>query len=118
MLFIMIESAAFGTMTIHGKPYSTDLIIFPDGHVEEGWWRKSGHLLLPDDILSLVDTEPALIVIGTGVHGRMRLDASLTSFLAQRGIRLIAAPNSKAIAAYNEEQGKGVRIGAGFHLTC
>lgn len=115
----MIESAVFGNMTIDGKPYSTDLIIFPDGHVEDGWRRTSGHLLLPDDILGLIDTAPDLIVIGTGIHGRMRLDARLTPFLEQRGIRLIAAPNVKAVAAYNEEQGKkGVRIGAGFHLTC
>ncbi len=118
MLAIMSESTTFGTMTIDGQSYSTDLIIFPDGRVEEGWWRKKGHLLLPDDIIPLVDTEPALIVIGTGVHGRMRLDASFTPFLMQRGIRLVAAINSEAIAVYNEEQGKGTRIGAGFHLTC
>ena len=118
MLFIMIESATFGTMTIDGKSYSTDLIIFPDGHVEDEWWRKSGHLLLPDDIFTLVDAKPDLIVIGTGVHGRMRTDAGLTPFLERRGIRLIAAPNVKAVAAYNEERVKGTRIGAGFHLTC
>ena len=49
----MIESTAFGVMTIDGRTYTSDLIIFPDGRVQDGWWRKRGHVLGVDDILVL-----------------------------------------------------------------
>jgi hypothetical protein len=39
----MIESSAFGVMTIDGRTFSSDLIIFPDGSVKDRWWRQRGH---------------------------------------------------------------------------
>ncbi|BBO68679.1 hypothetical protein DSCA_26090 [Desulfosarcina alkanivorans] len=114
----MIDSTAFGVMTIDGRTYTSDLFIFPDGRVQEGWWRQRGHVLAVDDILSLVDAGPALIVAGTGTSGRMRPEANLMPFLGERGIEFIARPNSRAIAIYNHRLAKGESVGACFHLTC
>ncbi|MFO7715989.1 hypothetical protein [Desulfosarcina sp.] len=56
----MIDSSAFGVMTIDGRTYTSDLFIFPDGRVRDGWWRQRGHVLCVDDLLALVDTAPEL----------------------------------------------------------
>ncbi len=114
----MIQSTAFGIMTIDGRTYTSDLILFPDGSVKEGWWRKRGHMLCVDDILVLVDVAPALIVAGTGTSGRMRPEADIFSFLGERGVDFIAEPNSRAVAIYNEKFVTGLKVAACFHLTC
>jgi hypothetical protein len=114
----MIESTAFGVMTIDGRTYSSDLIIFPDGRVKDGWWRQRGHMLVVDDVLSLIDAAPGIIVAGTGTSGRMRPEAGLLPFLDERGIDFIAKPNPRAVEIYNDRLGKGESVGACFHLTC
>ena len=114
----MIESTAFGVMTIDGRTYTSDLIIFPDAGVKDGWRRKRGHTLCVDDLLALVDAAPALIVAGTGTSGRMRPEASLAPFLGERGIEFIARPNSRAMEIYNDRSVQGGAVGACFHLTC
>ena len=114
----MIQSTTFGTMTIDGRTYHSDLIIFPDGSVKDNWWRRRGHVLAVDDILTLADTQPQLIVAGTGTSGRMRPHPELLPFLEQRNIELIAASNSRAVETYNQKLGTGVRVAACFHLTC
>lgn len=114
----MIQSASFGSMTIDGRTFDTDLIIYPDGRVEDNWWRRRGHVLAVDDILPLADTSPDVIVAGTGTNGRMRPDPELQPFLAERGIALIADANSRAVRIYNQKIEAGVKVGACFHLTC
>lgn len=114
----MIQSSAFGVMTIDGHEYTSDLIILPDGKVKDGWWRQRGHQLSVDDMLALVDTEPELIVAGTGTSGRMRPQADVTGFLKERGIAFIAEPTSQALKIYNQKVMEGMAVGACFHLTC
>lgn len=114
----MIESSAFGRMTIDGRTYISDLFIFPDGHVQDGWWRRRGHALGVDDIMALVAGSPDLIVAGTGTSGRMRPEADLSPFLSEKGIEFIAEPNSRAIPIYNQKVTMGLKVGACFHLTC
>ena len=114
----MIESTSFGAMTIDGRTYTSDLIIFPDGRIRDGWWRRSGHVLTVDDILALVDASPGCIVAGTGTSGRMRPEVALIPFLAERNVAFIAEPNPRAVIIYNEKVAAGVATGACFHLTC
>ena len=114
----MIESSAFGVMTIDGRTYISDLIIFPDGSVKDGWWRQRGHALCVDDMLTLVDAAPELIVAGTGTIGRMRPEADVLPFLKERGIACITEPTPRAVEIYNEKIMTGMKVGACFHLTC
>ena len=114
----MIESTHFGAMTIDGRTYTSDLFIYPDGRIEDGWWRRQGHVMAVDDILLLVDAAPELIIVGTGTSGRMRPEKNVAPFLSERGIAWIAEPTNKAVARYNREIGAGVKVGACFHLTC
>ena len=114
----MIQSTTFGSMTIDGRTFHSDLIIFPDGRVQDNWWRQRGHVLAVDDILPLIDASPELIVAGTGTSGRMRTDTGLLPFLKTRGIELVAEPNSRAVQIYNQKIVAGAKVGGCFHLTC
>jgi len=34
----MIESYAFGSIVVDGRKFTSDLIIYPDGHIDTFWW--------------------------------------------------------------------------------
>lgn len=112
-----IDSFAFGRMVVDGRAYGSDLRIFPDGRIADNWWRRRGHGLVMADIEDLVTAAPEVLVIGTGVNGRLRPDPALAAALADRGIELTAGPNAAAVAAFNRLAGRR-RVAAGFHLTC
>ncbi len=115
--YAMIESFSFGFIVINGKKYTSDLVIYPDGHVEDLWRRKSGHRLSTDDIDKLIKSEPKVIVAGAGISGLMKPEKQLEKLLNQKGIKFISQPNQEAIKAYNNLLSKN-KVGACFHLTC
>ena len=113
----LIDSYAFGRMVVGGTPYTSDLIIFPDGRIVSSWWRLSGHRLQVADIKGLIAAGPDIIVAGTGAAGLMRPALELQELLADKGIEFIAEPCGKAYHTYNSlPQAK--YVGACFHLTC
>lgn len=114
----MIDSCAFGSMTIDGQTFSSDLKIFMDGRVEDNWWRTFGHTLNPGDISDLVELRPEVIVIGTGIYGRMVTAPVTEALLKASGITLIAEPTETAAAKFNEALNGNIKVAAGFHLTC
>lgn len=113
----MIDTYSFGTISIHGKKYIKDLIIYPDGHIQDGWWRKSGHRLFVEDITELIDSAPETIIAGMGSPGLMKPENGLKEFLIQKGIAFTAVPSAEAVKLYNNCCDKK-RTGACFHLTC
>ncbi len=117
MKTLRIEGFSFGSIVINGKTYTTDLIIYPDGHVVDSWRRKTGHRLSGDDIGKLIESEPEAIIAGTGVSGLVEPEKGLEKMLSEKGIEFIQAPNQKAMELYNELISKK-RVGACFHLTC
>ncbi len=113
----MIESFSFGQMVVDGKTYTSDLIIFPDGHIQSSWWRKKGHHMTFDDIADLVSSIPDVIVIGTGVYGLMKPDQSIHASLASRKIHFTVEPTKKAWRTFNKWADKA-RTGGCFHVGC
>jgi len=113
----MIEAVSFGSIVIDGSKFTSDLIIYPDGLVVDSWRRAKGPRLSRKDIAALIESEPEVIVAGTGINGLMQPDPGLVDFLAKQGIGFLAAKNEKAMALYNE-QALTKRVGAGFHLFC
>jgi hypothetical protein len=70
-----------------------------------------------DDLRELIDASPEIIVVGTGVSGRVIPVKKLETDLAKLSIEFIAEPNKEAIRGFNQ-LAPGKRIGGGFHLTC
>ncbi len=114
---LKIETSSFGLIVIDGRQYTSDLIIYPDGHVKDSWWRKSGHRLSIDDIGELVESEPEVIIVGTGVNGLMEPDMGLGELLSEKGIELVPLPNQEAMETFNKLSSEK-RVGGCFHLTC
>ncbi len=113
----MIDAFEFGAITIQGQTYTTDVLIFPDGRVADGWWRKHGHRLSMRDLATLLTIEPEIIVVGAGIHGRMLPETGLRETIQERGIELFIAPNDQAVPHFNRLVASR-RIAGGFHLTC
>ena len=114
----MIESCSFGAMTVDGRKYTSDLMIFPDGRVVEQWWRASGHRLTLADITTLVAASPRLIVAGMGIYGQMKADPGLEKALKAKGISLVAANTEAAAQRFNDLIKTQAGVAACFHLTC
>ncbi len=112
-----IETSAFGLIVIDGKTYRSDLILYPDGRVDDAWWRKRGHRLSFDDIDVIVQSRSEVIIVGTGVNGLLKPEPGLAEMLTEKGIEFIPLPNRKAVARFNELSSKK-KVGACFHLTC
>ncbi|RMG02102.1 MAG: hypothetical protein D6726_08240, partial [Nitrospirae bacterium] len=71
-----IESYSFGRIVIGGNTYTKDVIVLPDG-VFSPWWRKEGHLLHMEDLAEVFPVNPAVLIIGTGYSGVMRVPDSV-----------------------------------------
>ena len=112
-----IEAYSFGRMIIDGKQYTSDLLIYPDGRVEDAWYRKKGHELSTGDISGLIQAGPEIIIAGTGASGLMKPEKDLEKRLVQKGIRFISLPSIEAVERYNNLSLEKP-VGACFHLTC
>ena len=113
----MIDTCSFGSIVVNGKKYTSDLIIYPGGHVTDSWIREKGHRLSRHDIGNLIESGAEIIIAGTGINGLVRPEKDLEDLLSQKGIKFIPAPNREAVERYNELSSK-MRVGACFHLTC
>ncbi len=114
---VTIERYRFGQIVINGRSYASDVIIYPDGRVEDQWRRRRGHELVAADIDSLVASAPEVIVVGTGASGRLVPDPRLAGDLDALGIRMEAVPSESAMTLFNDLKAR-YRLGACFHLTC
>lgn len=111
-----IESYGFGRITIDGKEYTSDVIIYPD-RVDSSWWRKEGHKLQLVDIQAVLDANPDALVVGTGYYECMKVMPEVEAELQARSIELHVAPTQRACDIYNELKGQK-RVVAALHLTC
>jgi len=113
----MIESYKFGQISINGKNYSSDLIIFED-YIYDSWWRKEGHNICIDDIKEIIDKKPDVLIIGTGYFGLMKVPQKLIKNIKSSGIKqVIVKKSGEACNEYNKLY-KTNKIIAAFHLTC
>jgi len=112
----MIDSYSFGRISIDGKDYRNDVIIFQD-HVEDEWWRKEGHRLRIEDVEHVLQERLDVLVIGTGAHGMMKVLPETKRFFESRGIEVIAEKTAVACKIYNKIS-ESKKVAAAFHLTC
>ncbi len=112
-----ISDYSFGQIAIDGKTYTSDVIIATD-KVTDNWWRKQGHSLHIDDLKTIVNANPDMLIIGTGYYGRMDVPEKTREYLTQKGIEVRQAKTGEAVKLFNELQKECAHIVAAFHLTC
>ena len=115
---LRIDRYSFGTMTIGGTQFTSDLILHPNGRIQDNWWRPQGHNLLPDDITTVIDATPEKLIIGTGASGMMRVSESVVELCKNRGIEVEMCRTALAMTKFNEAAEAGTIVAACFHLTC
>lgn len=114
-----IENYSFGRITINGRNYNSDVIIYPD-RVDSSWWRKEGHLLRPDDLNDVLATRLDILIIGTGYSGVMEVPEETINYINSKGIDVHIERTSKAVELFNRLQRESPEklIIAALHLTC
>lgn len=118
MMKLRIDAYSFGKMSIGGREFTSDLILYPDGRIQDDWWRAQGHSLVPGDISAVLDAAPEKLVIGTGASGLMRVSESVFEMCEKRGIKVEACRTAAAVTRFNEAAEEGAAVAACFHLTC
>ena len=111
-----IDHYSFGHITIDGKKYTSDVIIYPE-RVDDSWWRKEGHNLHIEDLAGVIEAKPEVVIIGKGSFGVMRVTKEIISFLEAKGIMVYVERTGKAVELFNELQ-KNKTVIAALHLTC
>ncbi|MCL4456783.1 MAG: Mth938-like domain-containing protein [Nitrospirae bacterium] len=111
-----IDHYSFGRITIEGRTYTSDVIIYPD-HVDSSWWRKEGHYLQAADLTDIVNAKPNILIIGTGYSGVMAVPKETLEFIRSKGIEVRIERTEKAVELYNSIQ-KDKKVIAALHLTC
>ncbi|MCL4466927.1 MAG: MTH938/NDUFAF3 family protein [Chloroflexi bacterium] len=111
-----IDHYRFGEVIIDGRPYSHDVIVYPEG-VDDQWWREEGHSLAPGDIWQVLQAAPEVLIVGRGSAGRMRVREETEEMLRKSGIEVIAELTELACDAYNRLR-ESKRVVAALHLTC
>jgi hypothetical protein len=111
-----ISHYSFGSITVDGKSYRSDVIIYP-GRVNGSWWRKEGHYLQPEDLEEVVAAKPAKVVIGTGASGVMQVPEKTIKWLEGKGIEVRVARTTEAVEIYNGLKDNATAVAA-LHLTC
>ncbi len=117
MSTIHIDSYLFGKIVIDGVSYNSDIIILA-GSVQSGWWRKQGHSLAAEDLTSVIAARPAVLVVGCGASGLMKVPEQTRRVLQENGIQLEAVDTHEAVRRFNELAQAGTDVAAAMHLTC
>jgi hypothetical protein len=112
-----IDSYEFGKVVIDGKEYTSDVIVWPDG-VDDSWWREEGHSLCRKDMKPVLDKMPSVLVIGTGMNGRMKVPADLIPWLSDHCSEVHVEETSRACEIYNHAEKQGHHVVGALHLTC
>ncbi len=116
-----IDQAGFGSITIDGKAFSHDVIIRLNGEVRKRKKKLSkavygtSHQVSLEEARHVYQEGAALLIVGAGMFGRLRLSDEAARFFHQKGCQVQLAPTGKAVRAWNEAEGAVIGL---FHITC
>ncbi len=113
---MIISDYSFGNITINGKTYTKDVMIFPD-YVFSPWWRKEGHLLQVDDLTEIINVNVPLLIVGTGYYGMMKTPEGTLDILRANHIDVLIENTPEAVKLFNEVTSEKPVVAA-LHLTC
>ncbi|MHC4184100.1 MAG: Mth938-like domain-containing protein [Planctomycetota bacterium] len=111
-----IDHYSFGNISVDGKPYTSDVIIFPD-RVQSSWWRREGHLLQADDLEDILAEGIPVLIVGTGYYGSMKVPDKVLKFLSIKDVEVFVKKTGDAVILFNEMVSQKPAIAA-LHLTC
>lgn len=111
----MISSYKFGTFTISGKKYDSNIYLFNED-VKPAPYLPNHELKL-DHILPLIESKPEIIIIGTGYSGVIEVAKEIIDAVRSAGIKLMIENSRDAVRSYNSLLGEK-NVAAFLHNTC
>jgi hypothetical protein len=114
---VLINSTEFGSITIDGKIYYTDVIVSWDGEIKEAR-TFARHFFDSNEFEQLMRKNPEVIVIGTGDSGYLKVSDEARKLCKQRNVEIIDIVSKKAIEKVNENLKRGKRVIGFIHITC
>lgn len=112
---VKIDFTKFGEVSVDGKIYYSDMLVWWDGRVE---FRVKKHTFDMDDFLGLLKKKPEVIVIGTGQTGVVKVSDKVRQAAEERKIKLYVDPSPKAVDMFNGLVAQRKRAVALIHTTC
>ncbi len=121
----MLTKYKFGSIMVDGQRYTSDLTLCVQGRGQESpmclidsWWRAQGHCVNLEDIEAVVAQRPAVLVIGTGAMGMMRVPTETCHYIEELGIDLHVERTAKAVERFNNLLDSDNKVAIAMHLTC
>ncbi len=112
-----IDYYSFGIICVDGTKYSSDIILYPDGSINNSWWRQEGHNLHINDLDRTARMQPEIVVIGSGANNMMKIEKRTMDYLENICSRIIVDKTEKAVKIYNKLSPSHAVTGL-FHLFC
>ena len=113
----MIDSTEFGSITVGGRTYYSDVLIDWNGRVEEVK-LQTRHLFDEPDFSKIKERRPEILIVGTGQSGLVEVSEKVKKTCEELGIELKEAPSKEAIELFNEALREGKKAIAFIHVTC
>ena len=116
-----MTSTGFGWVKYRDEIYEHDILILADGTIrkrnETELMRKFGtlHAVGIEEIKFLMESNPEVIVIGTGQSGELKLTQEARVFIKKTGIRAVEGLSPKACKFFDTLTEKKAAL---IHVTC
>ena len=112
----MIDDHKFGSFVVDGRMYLGDIKIV-NNRVRH-WEDRRKHIITLENIKDLLESNPEMIIIGTGNSGLLKIHENVKEIIMGRRIKLFIDKNLSAIKKYNETISENRKGAALFHATC
>ena len=116
-----VSQISWGRVTTPSQGSFKDAQLYPGG-AREWDWRETGTRhspgIQPDDLRAVLSHGAEVVVLGTGMHGRLQVPADTVEFLHNQGVKVFQAKTREAVRRYNELVDAEVPVGALIHSTC
>ncbi len=112
----MIEEHKFGSFTVKGKQYLGDIKII-NGRVKY-WDDREKHVVAMKDVRDLLDTNPGIVIVGSGNSGLLKVANEVKETLLSRRIQLVVKTNEEAVKLFNDAFYQNKKVAGVFHATC
>ncbi|HEY54453.1 MAG TPA: hypothetical protein G4N94_13465 [Caldilineae bacterium] len=115
-----ITGRAWGRIDVEGYDSFKDVKLYPGG--ARAWrWEETGTSHAPGvqfvDVEELLAHGATVVVLTTGVLGRLKVQPETLQALAEQGITVFVKRTPKAVQLYNELR-ETAAVGALIHSTC
>jgi hypothetical protein len=118
---IPIDATEFGAITVDGRSYDHDVIIRLSGKVEKRRKRLSkaqygtSHVISKAEAKFVFEKGCALLVVGAGQDGNVRLSPEASAYFAKKHCRVVLQRTPEAILTFNRSRDRKIAL---MHVTC